>query len=194
QVGNRMLGDRLATLVRFEKLRLAAAAVVLSPFLPMLFMGEEYGEQAPFQYFTSHSDEALIEAVRKGRLEEFDDFEWKGEAPDPHDEETFRRSKLRWSLLGEQRHRELRDLYRELFRIRRATPSLRSLDLGAVETQADDDRRTLLVRRGDCVIAFNFGDEEQRVPVSGSFLIETGARMEGGRLVLPPATFAVIRT
>jgi maltooligosyltrehalose trehalohydrolase len=194
QVGNRMLGDRLATLVPFEKLRLAAAAVVLSPFLPMLFMGEEYGEQAPFQYFTSHSDEALIEAVRKGRLEEFDDFAWQGEAPDPHAEETFRRSKLRWSLLGEQQHRELRDLYCELFRIRRETPSLRTLDLAAVGTTADDERRTLVVRRGDCVVAFNFGDEEQRVTAAGRLLLETGARLQGDQLTLPPSTFALLET
>jgi maltooligosyltrehalose trehalohydrolase len=194
QVGNRMLGDRLAALVPFEKLRLAAAALVLSPFLPMLFMGEEYGEQAPFQYFTSHSDADLIEAVRKGRAEEFDDFAWQGEAPDPHDEQTFRRSKLNWALLGEQRHRELRELYRELFRIRRETPSLRKLDLSAVETRADDERRTLVVRRGDCVIAFNFGDQEQRVtvPFGGRLLLESGARLDGDRLTLPPATFALM--
>jgi maltooligosyltrehalose trehalohydrolase len=87
QVGNRVLGDRLTTLLPPEKVRLAAAATILAPFVPMLFMGEEYGETAPFQYFTSHSDPDLIEAVRKGRREEFDDFLWQGEAPDPHDEE-----------------------------------------------------------------------------------------------------------
>src|SRR5205085_10531548 len=74
QVGNRMHGDRLAALVRPEQLRLAAAAVILSPFLPMLFMGEEYGETAPWQYFTSHGDPDLIEAVRRGRRQGFADF------------------------------------------------------------------------------------------------------------------------
>jgi maltooligosyltrehalose trehalohydrolase len=189
-----MLGDRLAALVPFEKLPLAAAAVVLSPFLPMLFMGEEYGEQAPFQYFTSHSDPDLIEAVRKGRAEEFDDFAWQGEAPDPHDEETFRRSKLNWSLVEEQRHRQLRELYRELFRIRRETPSLRKLDLSAVETRADDEQRTLVVRRGDCAIAFNFGDQEQRVtlPFAGELLLDSGASIDGDRLTLRPGTFALM--
>src|SRR5205823_6336887 len=83
QVGNRMNGERLAALVPREKLRLAAAAVILSPFIPMLFMGEEYGETAPWQYFTSHGDPDLIEAVRRGRREEFEEFEWEGEPPDP---------------------------------------------------------------------------------------------------------------
>ena len=194
QVGNRMMGDRLATIIPFEKLALAAAAVVLSPFLPMLFMGEEYGEQAPFQYFTSHSDPELIENVRKGRMEEFDDFAWQGEVPDPHAEETFRRSKLQWSLLDEERHRRLRDLYRELFRIRRETPSLRALDLSAVETQADDEQRTLVVRRGDCVIAFNFSEEERELSLAGKLLIESGAKLDGEHLLLQPAAFALLRT
>src|SRR5437764_6862750 len=99
-----MNGERLAALVPREKLRVAAAAIILSPFIPMLFMGEEYGEKAPFQYFTSHSDPDLIEAVRNGRREEFEEFAWKGEAPDPHDAETFNRSKLRWDLLEHDEH------------------------------------------------------------------------------------------
>ena len=106
----------------------------------MLFMGEEYGETAPFQYFTSHSDPDLIEAVRKGRHEEFDDFDWEGEPPDPHDEETFRRSKLNWQLLERDEHASLRHLYQELLRIRRETPALRRLDLATLEVEADDER------------------------------------------------------
>jgi len=158
QIGNRMRGERLAALVSPAKLRLAAAAVVLAPFLPMLFMGEEYGETAPFQYFTSHSDEDLIEAVRRGRLEEFDDFDWVGEAPDPHDDATFLRSKLTWK--GDE---SLRTLYADLLRLRHETPALRSLSLDDVEVHADDERRVLLVRRGDVFIAFNFSELEQMV-------------------------------
>jgi len=159
QIGNRMQGERLSQLVSYEQLRLAAAVIVLSPFLPMLFMGEEYGETAPFQYFTSHSDTDLIEAVRKGRREEFEEFEWHGEAPDPHDEETFRRSRLDWSLKSRGRHAALWELYRDLLRLRRETPALRSLDMSAVETIADDEQRTLIVRRGDVEIVFNFSGE-----------------------------------
>ena len=96
QVGNRMLGERLASLVSFESLKLAAGAILLSPFVPLIFMGEEYGEKAPFLYFVSHSDPALIEAVRKGRAEEFRAFRWEGEPLDPQSKDTFARCKLHW--------------------------------------------------------------------------------------------------
>lgn len=162
QVGNRMLGERLTTLVSPAQVRLVAAAILLSPFVPMLFMGEEYGETAPFQYFTSHGDPDLIEAVRKGRLEEFDDFDWSGEPPDPHSEETFQRSKLTRVEDG-----SMRALYKELLRMRREIPALRTLDLASIETEADDEHRVLLVRRwtdsDEVRIAFNFSDEERVV-------------------------------
>jgi maltooligosyltrehalose trehalohydrolase len=200
QIGNRMMGDRLAAIVSPEQLRLAAAAVVLSPFIPMLFMGEEYGEKAPFQYFTSHSDKDLIEAVRKGRAEEFDDFAWQGEPPDPHDEETFRRSRLNWDLRRDGEHAAIRKLYATLLRLRRERPSLRNLDLGAVETLSDEERRVLLVSRragGDHVlIAYNFSGKEQTVEVPFSKgpvkpLIDTGAALAGRRLTLPAWGFAL---
>src|SRR4029078_12901003 len=144
-VGDAMRARPLASLVSIEQLRIAAAAIVLSPFLPMLFMGEEYGEKAPFQYFTSHGDPDLIEASRKGRLEEFDDFDWEGEPPDPHDEQTFLRSKLNWSLAEREEQESISLLYKQLLSLRRDTPALRRLDLAAVETHANDD--LLLVRR-----------------------------------------------
>jgi maltooligosyltrehalose trehalohydrolase len=190
QIGNRFLGDRLSTIVSPAKLRLAAAAVVLSPFIPMLFMGEEYGETAPFQYFTSHGDEDLIEAVRKGRAEEFDDFDWEGEPPDPHDEATFNRSKL-----TREEQSGLRELYRELLRLRRETPSLRSLDLDTVETHADDERRTLLVKRGETLLALNFSDREQTIalPFDADWMVmaEYGATIASHRLIIAAEAFGL---
>ncbi|MGZ8710123.1 MAG: malto-oligosyltrehalose trehalohydrolase [Thermoanaerobaculia bacterium] len=196
QVGNRMMGDRLSTIVSPERARLAAAAIVLSPFLPMIFMGEEYGETAPFQYFTSHSDRDLIEAVRKGRREEFDDFVWKGEPPDPHDTGTFQRSKLNWNLAKKGEHAARRDLYRKLLQLRRDTPSLRSLDLSAVETHADDEQRVLLVRRGSVLIAYNFSEEDRSVEIPFDRagwrpLLETGVKLDGGGLRMKPSAFGV---
>ncbi|MEY2412252.1 MAG: maltooligosyltrehalose trehalohydrolase, partial [Acidobacteriaceae bacterium] len=117
QIGNRARGERLSELVNFETLKLAASVTVLAPFIPLLFMGEEYGEIAPFQYFTSHSDQALIEAVRKGRQEEFAAFAWEGKVPDPQDEATFRNSKLNHELKNKEPHQTLRALYRELLAI-----------------------------------------------------------------------------
>jgi len=198
QVGNRMMGERLAELVSLDQLRLAAAAIVLSPFLPMLFMGEEYGEKAPFLYFTSHSDPDLIEAVRKGRYEEFEEFEWEGEAPDPHDEQTFLRSKLNWSLLERDEHASLRRLYKQLLALRRNTPALRKLDLNAVETHADDAHSVLLVRRDDVLLAFNFSEKTQSAgipfaPAPWRALMDTGAKIEEMRLTLPPYAFALFQ-
>jgi maltooligosyltrehalose trehalohydrolase len=85
QVGNRMLGERLSALTDLEGCKLAAATLLTAPFVPMLFMGEEHGETAPFQFFVSHADPALRDAVRTGRREEFAAFAWRGEAPDPND-------------------------------------------------------------------------------------------------------------
>ena len=203
QVGNRMLGERLSTLVSSDQLRLSAAAIVLSPFLPMLFMGEEYGEKAPFQYFTSHSDSDLIEAVRKGRREEFDDFVWKGEPPDPHDEETFRRSTMNWESMREGEHASIRDLYKRLLALRRETPALRNLDLKAMEVHADDERRVMLVRRSagknQVLIAFNFSDREQSVEIpfatsSWKAMIETGASVDGSAVRVPASSFGLFST
>jgi len=119
QIGNRARGERLSELVDFESLKLAAGVTTLAPFIPLLFMGEEYGETAPFQYFTSHGDPALIETVRKGRQEEFAAFAWEGKVSDPQDEETFLNSKLHTSLKNMEPHRTLLALYRELLGIRR---------------------------------------------------------------------------
>jgi maltooligosyltrehalose trehalohydrolase len=197
QVGNRMLGERLTALVSSDKIRLAAAAVVLSPFIPMLFMGEEYAEKAPFQYFTSHSDKDLIEAVRKGRAAEFAEFQWQGEAPDPHDEETFERSRLDWASLQKDEHQSIHRLYRELLALRNSTPALRSLDLTKVETFADDERGVLLVQRGgEVLLGFNFSDQTQTVanPFRGSWktAMETGVAVNGEELTLPASSFAVM--
>ncbi len=118
QVGNRAAGERLTGLVNFEQLKLAAGITLLSPFVPLLFMGEEYGETAPFQYFTSHGDPALVEAVQRGRREEFAEFGWEGSVPDPQDEHTFLRSHLDHKLKQEEPHRALLGFYRRLVQIR----------------------------------------------------------------------------
>lgn len=134
QVGNRCRGERLGQLVPFEATKLAAALLLLSPFRPMLFMGEEYGEQAPFLYFTSHRGEALVQAVREGRKREFADRFGGHEPPDPQAEETFVRSKLAWPRPDGGQAKALQDLYRELLRLRRDLPAVRSGTLAPIET------------------------------------------------------------
>ena len=119
QVGNRAGGERLATLVDFESAKLAAGVTLLSPFVPLLFMGEEYGEERPFQYFTSHGDAVLIEAVRRGRRDEFADFGWGDEVADPQDEATYAASVLHYAAKDIEPHRTLRRLYKSLLTLRK---------------------------------------------------------------------------
>ena len=114
-----MLGDTCTALVSFEGLKLAAGAVILSPFIPLLFMGEDYGETAPFPYFVSHSDPYLIEMRRQGRRQEFAAFRWEGEPPDPQDETTFLSAKLNHDLRDQGKHRVLLTFYRELLCLRK---------------------------------------------------------------------------
>jgi maltooligosyltrehalose trehalohydrolase len=122
QVGNRMFGERSSQLADFESLKLAAGAVLLSPYLPLLFMGQEYAEDAPFLYFVSHTDADLVAAVRAGRRHEFRSFQWEQEVPDPQAAETFQESKLRWEDRRAGRHRILLEFYRRLLALRRSIP------------------------------------------------------------------------
>lgn len=174
QVGNRMLSERLSQLVSFEGLKLAAGLVLLSPFIPLLFMGEEYGEIAPFQYFISHSDQALIEAAQQGRREEFAAFQWQGEPPDPQDESVFLRAKLNRHLRYEGHHRVLLDFYKELIRLRKEVPSLAHLSKEAMETLGYEKEEVLLLRRWtneeETVVVFHFG----KVPNSLALSLPAG--------------------
>jgi maltooligosyltrehalose trehalohydrolase len=162
QIGNRMLGERLGLLVSFEASKLAASVVLLSPFIPLLFMGDEYGETAPFQYFVSHSDPQLVEAVRRGRKEEFASFQWHGEPPDPQDEQTFERSKLNHLLKNEPRHETFLGFHKELLRLRRSVPALRLLSKDHMDVVSFEEDCVLAVRRwsgnSEVLAIFNFND------------------------------------
>lgn len=157
QTGNRMLGERLSALVSFEAQKLAAAVMLLSPHVPMLFMGEEYGEKNPFQFFTSHGDETLIEAVRKGRKEEFASFSWEGEVPDPQAESTFNNSMLQWNTEGSV----LLEFYRYLIALRKTRRALLNTARDSVFVR--EEGLVLAVERhgnGDrLLLLFNFSDE-----------------------------------
>jgi maltooligosyltrehalose trehalohydrolase len=168
-VGNRMLGDRLPALVSFDALKLAAGAVLLSPFIPLLFMGEEYAEEAPFLYFISHGDADLIRAVREGRKKEFQAFQWAGEPPDPQAAETFLRSKLDWERRDQGRGRVMQEFYRELLRLRRETPALAALDKNSLEASGREEPRLVFLRRWSggnqvfCVMNFDRQDAAFKV-------------------------------
>ena len=127
QIGNRSEGERLGTLISSPAQRLAATLLLLGPHLPLIFMGEEYGDERPFQFFCSFEGAELIEAVRNGRKREFEAFHAEGaEAPDPQSEATFDRCRLSWSWEDQPQRAGLRRLYRELLAARRSRAALRN--------------------------------------------------------------------
>jgi maltooligosyltrehalose trehalohydrolase len=173
-VGNRMLGERSSVLFSFEMQKLMAAAVMVSPYIPMLFMGEEYSEQNPFLYFVSHTDEELIEAVRKGRKDEFKDFHVQGEAPDPQAPEIFEKSKLNWESQGNSQQKTMLQYYKKLIQLRKALPALRNLNRDNLSVTYDEQHQTLQLQRweGDNhVYCFmNFSKEQQQFKLTAKGL------------------------
>lgn len=179
QVGNRLFGERLTQLATFEQLKLAAATVILSPYQPMLFMGEEYGETAPFQFFISHLDPQLIEAVRRGRQQEFASFQWNVEPPDPQAEETFLSCKLNHHLKESGRHRVLRDFYKRLLQLRATETPLAFPSRERMEVAALGEQHTMLVRSWSAsrtvLMLFHYGTVESTVTlpqISGSWSLQ----------------------
>ncbi|WP_266205377.1 malto-oligosyltrehalose trehalohydrolase [Pontibacter kalidii] len=165
QVGNRVNGERMSVLVDFERLKLSAAALLLAPYIPMLFMGEEYGEDNPFLYFVSHSDEKLIKAVQQGRKEEFADYRWDGEPPNPQDAQTFERSKLQWQKREKGWHQLLLKWHQHLIRLRKEMPALQCFDKGSVQAEALGQQGFILSRQSteqgqQLLCLFNLSEQE----------------------------------
>ena len=173
QVGNRAFGDRLP----LHAQRLAALCALCAPFTPMLFMGEEYGERQPFQFFSDHIDEDIAVATRDGRRRE---FAFAGEVPDPQDPATFERSKLSWQV-----DESLRDFYAELIRARSELPPG---DADAI----DYGERWLRVRRGAYELVANFSSEPLRVPCKTVRVATFDAAVDGGAVEVPALEGALI--
>lgn len=170
QVGNRMRGDRLSEHLTTQQLKLAAATVLLSPYLPLLFMGEEYGESAPFPYFVSHGDADLVEGVRRGRLDEFAHFESLGTPPDPQDEATFLSAKLNQEQRLAGSKQAIFSFYCELIRLRKKCIPLAGLSRAAMQVIVFEKEQMLaIIRRAadDQVFClFNYSDQIFVVPPS----------------------------
>jgi maltooligosyltrehalose trehalohydrolase len=170
QVGNRMLGERTSVLHSFDMQKLLAAAVLFSPFLPMLFMGEEWSEPNPFLYFVSHTDPQLAAAVREGRRAEFAAFHAEGEAPDPVSEQTYEASKLQWQLLEQEPHQTMLQYYQALIGLRKKHPALRTPDRKGVQALADGEKNCLVLHRSgggsELVCLMNFSQEVQTLAIT----------------------------
>jgi maltooligosyltrehalose trehalohydrolase len=167
QLGNRAKGDRLCHLTTKERAKVAAALVLTAPFIPMLFQGEEFGSNSPFQYFADFSEEPeLAKAVSEGRRKEFGQFGWNPEeVPEPDSPETFERSKIRWDEVKQEPHASLLEWHRRLIELRRQLPQLTDGRLDLVVTDCDEARKWLTIERGLVTIVANLADEAQTIPL-----------------------------
>ena len=166
QVGNRAQGECSSHLLSPGRLKIAAALVFTSPFVPMLFQGEEWGASTLFQYFTDHEDAELARAVREGRRSEFAAFGWAPEeVPDPQEPPTYLRSRLDWRELACEPHASILDWHQRLVRLRRRSTTLADGRMDHVRVRCDEAARWLTVARGPIIVACNLAMGAQRVPI-----------------------------
>ncbi len=201
QVGNRTSGQRLITLAGFEAAKLAAAAVLFAPYIPLLFMGEEYAEEASFPFFVDFADAELQTAVREGRKKEFQDFDWSDEPLDPNSLETFLRAKLNWQIRCQDQHGVMLDFYRTLIKLRLDLPALAQLDKQQLEVSLPVGDQLILMRRrherSQVLVLLNFSHEEISFPFpaqSGTWeklLDSAESRWAGQGSALPESTRGV---
>lgn len=199
QIGNRAHGERLSSLVTQRRAELAAAIVLTSPFVPMIFQGEEWGASSPFLYFTDHQDPDLARSVSEGRRREFSTFDAGNRpVPDPQAPSTFEASKLDWSEREHGEHASLLHWHRQLLSLRRATPDLTTVGADDTDVTFDEDERWMVVRRGSCVVACNFGARVHDLPTPGDvsdvLLTNTdGVVVDGSTVRLAPDGVVVAR-
>ena len=201
QIGNRATGDRLGATVGTDRLRIAATLMLLGPFTPMLFQGEEWNASSPFQYFTDHQDAELAEAVSNGRRSEFESFGWDPEeVPDPQDPETFQRSVLRWDEIDGAGHAELLRWYQACIALRRREPDLTDGRLDDQDVEVDESTGMVRVRRNNVSIIVNLGAHQLQLAlphdssvaeIDGSEL-RSGTELDGGSVTVAPDGVVVL--
>ncbi|HEX6771779.1 MAG TPA: malto-oligosyltrehalose trehalohydrolase [Acidobacteriaceae bacterium] len=198
QVGNRAQGDRLSHVTDLGRAKIAAAMVLLGPFVPMIFAGEEFAASTPFRYFTDFQDRELGRLVSEGRRKEFVAFGWEPEeVPDPQATETYERSKLQWEECGDGHHAEMLVWHRELIALRRREMLLTSRQLREVEVSFNEAQKWLRMRRGSIEVMFNAGNAAVHLPVTTRYdailVSATDVNCEPSGMGLPPASVAVLR-
>jgi maltooligosyltrehalose trehalohydrolase len=192
QIGNRAVGERSSHLMSGGRLKAGAALVLLAPFTPMLFMGEEWGASSPFQYFTDHRDPALGRLVSEGRRREFASFGWQPEdVPDPQDPATFERSKLRWDEVASTPHAELLQWHKDLIALRRSLPALTDGRFPA-QVRFDEVAGWLWFRRGNVTVAANVGAAPVALDLPGTVVLASEPGVVGAPVVLAPDSVAVL--
>jgi maltooligosyltrehalose trehalohydrolase len=197
QIGNRAAGDRISQIAGSDRAKIAAALVLLSPFVPLIFQGEEWAVSSPFQYFANHQDPELAGAVSEGRKEEFSAFGWDSVSiPDPESPATFQASKLKWDDLRVPAHREMLTWYRELIRLRRTNPCLNDPKPGNTFVTFDERENWIRMHRGTIDVICNLGVPERAflVPPESKILLASHAMLQNiaGEIALPRDTVVVL--
>lgn len=183
QIGNRLHGDRLIATYGRDKALLASIAVMASPYVPMLFMGEEYGETAPFLFFEDFGDAALVDAVRAGRQRE---FAHQGAAPrDTHDLASFENSKLQWSLLEMPEGQTQLQFYRTLIALKRSG-KLGPRDKQQVGIAGDRESQLIAVQTDESLTLMNFSAHTRQIPVSEEWALILSSNQPGTGGLIPP--------
>lgn len=164
QIGNRVHGDRLSKLVNINRLKIGAALIFTSPFIPMLFQGEEWGTTTPFLYFTDHQNPELGKAVIAGRIREFAAFGWQpSDVPDPQAIDTFTNSKINWEELTQEPHASILNWYRSLIALRKQFSDLNNGKINQVKIIFDETEKWFMIKRGTIITIVNFALNQQMI-------------------------------
>ncbi|MFO7985401.1 MAG: malto-oligosyltrehalose trehalohydrolase [Desulfatiglandaceae bacterium] len=198
QVGNRALGERTSHLLSVEQLQIGAALVLTSPFVPMLFQGEEWAASSPFLYFTDHQDPELGEAVKRGRQEEFAAFGWEHDKlPDPQAKTTFLKSKLNWNEIHKEPHNTVLDWHQSLIQLRRWLSAVSDGRMERISMRFDEAERWLIMIRPSVWVACNFSAALQQIQcfdIKGKEVLlasKKGVFVEDGAILVPGESVAV---
>jgi maltooligosyltrehalose trehalohydrolase len=197
QAGNRATGARLQQIVGMDCAKLAAGILLMAPFVPLLFQGEEYAASTPFLYFADHEEPEMAKAVSEGRKKEFAAFGFaEMEVPDPETRETFDRSKLNWDEMEDGCHKEMRDWYKALIQLRRNSIALNDGDKGHTRIRFSEEDRWLAMDRGGVQVLANLGQKEASFEVPEGFRLVLASRDgvggDSGKISLPQNSLAVI--
>ncbi|MGB0063964.1 MAG: malto-oligosyltrehalose trehalohydrolase [Terracidiphilus sp.] len=197
QIGNRAVGERISHIAGIDRAKIAAAIFLLSPFVPMIFAGEEWAASTPFQYFAGHEDKELARLVSEGRKREFAAFGWAPETiPDPESRRTFEASKLDWSEASHGEHAEMLEWYRTLIRLRRTKPCLNHGAPNNIRVTFDEEELDLRYERGTIAVLCNLGAQNASFPVPKSSALILASRptirLTEGTAELPPDSVAVL--
>ena len=196
QIGNRARGERLEHLAGMDAAKVALGLVLMVPFIPLLFMGEEFAASTPFLYFANHEDPEMMKRVTEGRKREFAAFGFGGdEIPDPEQISSFQDSKLQWSEVHEGLHAEMLAWTKDLIHLRRSTLALNDGDLGHLKVEFDREQRWLAMQRGPVRVLVNLGGHSVDFAAKPGEQLRLCSRelaLRDGVLQLPAISLAVL--